>query len=151
MSFCLGSLCGASSWWTSLCWALLCWASLCWASLCWASLCGHHYTDYHYAERRVFLFWHVSLCWVSFLLCWVLCRPGAYPRVTPFSRCFNKVAYGLTRKYWTSLERLARDKHSSLLQKSINEGFKKLYNFGPCSQTWSCWWILDLATETHTY
>jgi hypothetical protein len=31
---------------------------------------------------------------------------------------------------------LARDKHSSLLQTSINYGLKKFYNIGPWSQTW---------------
>ncbi len=33
----------------------------------------------------------------------------------------------LTRKYWTTLKRLARDKHSSLLWKSVNYGLKKFY------------------------
>ncbi len=31
----------------------------------------------------------------------------------------------LTRKYWTGLERLARDKHSTLLRKSVNNGRNK--------------------------
>jgi hypothetical protein len=36
-------------------------------------------------------------------------------------------------KYKTRLERLAKDKHSSLLQKLINYGHKKVYNI----DTWS--------------
>ncbi len=40
---------------------------------------------------------------------------GAYPRVA-----------GLTRKHQNRLEMLVRDKHSSLLQKSINYDFKSL-------------------------
>jgi len=46
-------------------------------------------------------------------------------------RCFTQVGYGLTHKRWTRLERLARDKHSSLLQKYVNYGHKKFYNTGP--------------------
>jgi hypothetical protein len=38
---------------------------------------------------------------------------------------------GLARKYWTGLERLARDKHSSLLLKSVNYGRNKFYSTGP--------------------
>jgi hypothetical protein len=37
----------------------------------------------------------------------------------------------LTLKQKTRLERLARDKHSSLLQEFVNYGRKKLYNIGP--------------------
>jgi hypothetical protein len=38
---------------------------------------------------------------------------------------------GLTNKHSNRLEKLARDKHSSLLQKSVNYGCKKLYSTGP--------------------
>ncbi len=37
----------------------------------------------------------------------------------------------LTRKHQTRLERLARDKLSSLLRRSVNYGQKKFYNIGP--------------------
>jgi hypothetical protein len=50
---------------------------------------------------------------------WV--KPGTYPE-----RCS-----GLTCKHYTRLERLARDKHSSLLRKSVNYGRKKFYSTGP--------------------
>ncbi len=46
-------------------------------------------------------------------------------------RCFTWVGSGLTRKFQTRLERLARDKNSSLLQKSVNYGCKKFYRIGP--------------------
>ncbi len=49
----------------------------------------------------------------------------------PF-RCSNLgLAPGLTHKHLTRLERLARDKHSSLLRKSANYGCKKFYSTGP--------------------
>ncbi len=52
---------------------------------------------------------------------WV--RPGAYPE-----RCFTQVGSGLIR-----LERLDRDKHSSLLQKSVNYGRIMFHSLGPRS------------------
>ncbi len=45
---------------------------------------------------------------------------------------FTQVGSCHTRKHQTRLERLARDKHSSLLQKSINYGRKKIYRIGSC-------------------
>jgi hypothetical protein len=38
---------------------------------------------------------------------------------------------GRLRPYLQILERLARDKHPSLLQKSVNYGRKKFYSTGP--------------------
>ncbi len=49
-------------------------------------------------------------------------------------RWFTQVGSSLTHKYQTRLERLNRDKHSSLLQKSVSYGQKKFYNIGPWSQ-----------------
>jgi hypothetical protein len=46
-------------------------------------------------------------------------------------RCFTQVGSGLTSKHWTRQERLARDKHSSLLRKSVNYGRNKFYDTGP--------------------
>jgi hypothetical protein len=40
-------------------------------------------------------------------------------------------APSLTHKHWTRLNRLARDKPSSLLRKSVNYGRKKFYDTGP--------------------
>ncbi len=37
----------------------------------------------------------------------------------------------LTRKHYTRLERLARDKHTSLLRKSVNQSRNKFYSTGP--------------------
>jgi hypothetical protein len=58
-------------------------------------------------------------------------RRGVYPSEAPFR--FSCLGYspGLTHKYLTRLEKLARDKHSSLLQKSVNYDHKKFYNIGP--------------------
>jgi len=46
-------------------------------------------------------------------------------------RCFTWIGSGHTCKHWTWLERLARDKHSSLLRKYVNYGSKKFYSTGP--------------------
>jgi hypothetical protein len=40
---------------------------------------------------------------------------------------------GLTRKHSTRLERLARDKHSSLLRKYVKCSRNKFYDTGPCT------------------
>jgi hypothetical protein len=58
-------------------------------------------------------------------------------------RCFTWVGSGLTRKYWTRLERLAKDKHSSLLQKSINYGCKKFNSTGPGGQCYKNTMVID--------
>ncbi len=47
-------------------------------------------------------------------------RSGVYPSEAPVFNSPIGWALGLTHKHWTSLERLARDKHSSLYRKSIN-------------------------------
>ncbi len=46
-------------------------------------------------------------------------------------RSFTQVGSGLTRKHYTRLERLAKDKHSSLLQKSVNYGQKSIITLAP--------------------
>ncbi len=40
--------------------------------------------------------------------------------------CFTRVGYGLTCKHWTMLERLSRNKHSSLIT-----DLKRFISFGP--------------------
>ncbi len=52
---------------------------------------------------------------------------GAYP-----SEFFQVIhAPSLTHKHQTRLERLAKDKHSSLLRKSVNYGRNNFYDKGP--------------------
>jgi hypothetical protein len=46
-------------------------------------------------------------------------------------RCFTQVGSSLTRKHSTSLEKLARDKHPSLLRISVNYGQKSFITLGP--------------------
>jgi hypothetical protein len=46
-------------------------------------------------------------------------------------RRFTWVGYCLTCKHYSIPERLARDEHSSLLQKNLTCGRKKFYNIGP--------------------
>jgi hypothetical protein len=56
-------------------------------------------------------------------------------RSLPYSgapeRFFNRVGSCFTNRHETRLERLAMDKHSSLLRTFVNYGHKKLYNIGP--------------------
>jgi len=42
--------------------------------------------------------------------------------------CFTRVGSGIIHRHYTRLERLARDKHSSLLWTLINDCCKKFYN-----------------------
>ncbi len=44
---------------------------------------------------------------------------------------FTLVGSVLNRKHYTRLERLAKDKHSSLIQKSVSYGRKIFYSTGP--------------------
>ncbi len=57
-------------------------------------------------------------------------KTETYPNGAP-EKCFTWVGYSLTRKHQTRLERLARDKHYSLLQKSVNYEHNKFYSTGP--------------------
>ncbi len=43
---------------------------------------------------------------------------------------FTWVGSGLTFKHYARLEKIARDKHSGLLQKSVNDASKKFYSTG---------------------
>ncbi len=56
-------------------------------------------------------------------------KARAYPSGAP-----ERLHTGLPRKHWTGLEKLARDKHSSLLGKSVNYGRNEFYRTGPCFQ-----------------
>ncbi len=58
-------------------------------------------------------------------------KNGAYPSEAPFSCSTLGYTPDLTHKHLTRLERLASDKHSSLLQKSVNYGCNKFYDTGP--------------------
>ncbi len=49
---------------------------------------------------------------------------------------FTRVGFSLTRKHWTRLEIPTRDKHSSLLRKSVNYDCKMFFSTGPwCAST----------------
>jgi hypothetical protein len=70
--------------------------------------------------------------------------------------CFTQVGSGLTRNYWTRLERLARDKHASLLRKSVNYVRKKFYSTGPGfkwlpGMTPSCYFVTPSVTKAKFY
>jgi len=42
-------------------------------------------------------------------------------------RCFSHIGSGLIRKHYTRLQRLAMDKQTSILRKSVNYDRKKFY------------------------
>ncbi len=58
-------------------------------------------------------------------------KAGDYLSEAPFKRSALRYAPGLTNKHYTRLERLAGDKHSSLLRESVNYDRKKFYGTGP--------------------
>jgi hypothetical protein len=55
-------------------------------------------------------------------------KTGAYPSEAPFRCSTLGYAPGLIHKLQTRLEKLARNKCSSLLRKFVNYGCKKFYN-----------------------
>jgi hypothetical protein len=62
-------------------------------------------------------------------------KARSLPKSGAPERHFNFVGSGLTRKHFTRLERLARNKHPSLLWKVVTYGRKKFYKNGT-------WWTL---------
>jgi hypothetical protein len=56
---------------------------------------------------------------------------GAYPIEAPFRCSTLGYASGLAHKEQTRLERIAKNKHSSLLQKIITYGCRRFYGIGP--------------------
>jgi hypothetical protein len=53
---------------------------------------------------------------------------GAPEKFFTPGRCFSELGFGPTPKHQTRLERLARDKRSSLLRKFVNYDRKRFYN-----------------------
>jgi hypothetical protein len=45
-------------------------------------------------------------------------------------RCFSHTGSGLIRKHYSKLQRLAMDKQTSILRKSVNYDRKKFYRLG---------------------
>jgi hypothetical protein len=56
-------------------------------------------------------------------------KQGAYPRVEHLKGA-TWIGSGLTRNNWIRLERIVRDKHSSLVKKIVNYVRKKFDNIG---------------------
>jgi hypothetical protein len=53
------------------------------------------------------------------------CKARSLAKSVAPDRCFTRVSSGHTHKLWIWLERLVKDKRSSLLQKFVNYGRKK--------------------------
>ncbi len=62
-----------------------------------------------------------------------VCSFMSLPQSCVPKMCFSRVGSGHTRKHQTKLERLVRDKQSSLLRKSVNYGRNKFYDTVPRS------------------
>ncbi len=62
-------------------------------------------------------------------------------------RCFTWVGSGLTHKHQTRLEKLGKDKRSSLLRKFVTYGRKKFYRIGP----WPHSNVIFLGIEYHDW
>jgi hypothetical protein len=58
-------------------------------------------------------------------------KNGAYPSESPLKCSTPRKVPGLTHKHYTQLERLVRDKHSSLFPTFVNYGYKKFCKVGP--------------------
>jgi hypothetical protein len=58
-------------------------------------------------------------------------KVGAYPSGVPKGSSLYSKALGLFHKHSTRLERLARDKHTSLLRTFANYGRKSFVTLGP--------------------
>jgi hypothetical protein len=74
----------------------------------------------------------LSLASPSSLVFCLRARPGAYPRVDHLKGS-SIVGSCFTNKHYTRVERLARRKRSSLIQKIATYGHKTFYNIGPRS------------------
>jgi hypothetical protein len=64
-------------------------------------------------------------------------KARSLPERGAFESCF-------TRKEYTMLEMLARDKHSCLLRTFVNYGIKKFYNIGPRGQSHKTFKVINL-------
>ncbi len=61
----------------------------------------------------------------------LVCKARSSPKSGAPERSFTQVGSGLTLNHYTRLDRLAMDKHLSLLQEFINYGRKKFPIIGP--------------------
>jgi hypothetical protein len=68
-------------------------------------------------------------------------KAGAYPIEEPL----RYSTPGLAHKQQTSLESLARDKHSSLIRTFVNYGGKKFYNIGPWEVFMTLYFLCNLT------
>ncbi len=99
----------------------------CYKKLYWIGPWGQCYKTLHIRNLRFFVISQSACPWQDFLTDQArsLTQSG-----TP-ERCFTWVGSSLTHKHQTMLEKLARDKHSSLLRKFVKLRTKNFYNIGP--------------------
>ncbi len=90
---------------------------------------SQYYKTFYECKLQIFVI-SQSVCPCLVRCLWV--SPGAYPRNATPERRFTRVGFSLARKHQTRLERIARNKPSSLLQKA--HGRKKFYNICPSAK-----------------
>jgi hypothetical protein len=69
----------------------------------------------------------------------------------PFQVLPSRVGSRLTHKHRTRLERLARDKHSSLLQTFLDYDRKKFCNSETCGQCYKTFMVVNTFLVLHFY
>ncbi len=102
-------------------------------------------------------FWLATNCCNSEVRCWFSCHHWQLNFIDMlFISWSAEPTLEPTLKHWTRLERHAKDKHSSLLRKSVNYDRKKFYSTSPrCGLIWN-WpsvtnpWV-NYATEIIIY
>jgi len=83
-----------------------------------------------YLKKWCHLNW--GKCYKTFYGCpWFVCKAKSLPESGAPERCFTWTGSSLTRKHYTKLERIFRNKHSSLLRTFVIYEYKKFYNIEP--------------------
>ncbi len=91
---------------------------------------GLYYKTFFGRNLRIIMISQSVCIWQAFTAQSNVCV-GAYPGEAPFRCSTLGYAPGLTHKHQSRQERLARDKQSSLIRKSVDYDRKKFYSTGP--------------------
>ncbi len=100
--------------------------------VCW----GQCYNTFSVCNLRIFMKSRCVCPWQTVpAQARIVGEARSLPQSGATERWFTWVGSGLTCNHYTRMDRLARDKHSSLLRKFVNYGQKKFYNIGPWPQS----------------
>ncbi len=70
-------------------------------------------------------------CFSSLVWC-MWARPRAQPLWGALFRCSSQVGSGLTQNHWNRINKLSKDKHSSLLETFVNYNSKSVTTLAAC-------------------